>query len=86
MLLPHATAERAIWRSGCSHGGMQTSIWYIGSKVTTWVGSAACAANHSSFSSSVQIFSFMIGVHGWTVAIGHSPPSTPRYRQPEKMP
>ena len=38
MLLPQATAERAIWRSGCSHGGMQTSIWYMGSKVTTWVG------------------------------------------------
>ena len=37
MLWPQATAERAIWRSGCSHGGMHTSIWYIGSKVTTWV-------------------------------------------------
>ena len=68
MLWPQATAERAIWRSGCSQGGTQTSTWYIGSKVTTCVAAAPCAASHSSFSSSVQIFSLVIGVHGLTFA------------------
>src|SRR6185437_4024742 len=75
MLVPQATAERAIWRSGCSQGGTHTSIWYMGSNVTTCVGVAPCEASHSFFSSSVQVFSVMIGVHGSAVAIGRSPPS-----------
>src|SRR5580692_2219769 len=68
MLWPQTTADRAIWRSGCSQGGMHSSIWYMGSKVTTWVAPSPCAASHASFSSSVQIFS-VIGIHGWTVAM-----------------
>src|SRR6202035_5314872 len=47
---------------------MHSSIWYIGSKVTTWVAPSPCAASHASFSSSVHVFSF-IGIHGWTVAM-----------------
>ena len=47
---------------------MHSSIWYIGSKVTTWVAPSPWAASHACFSSSVHIFS-VIGFHGWTVAM-----------------
>src|SRR3984957_4346980 len=47
---------------------MHSSIWYMGSKVTTWVAPSPCAASHASFSSSVHVLSFM-GIHGWTVAM-----------------
>src|SRR5580704_16702985 len=75
MFLPHATAQRAIWRSACSHGGTHTSIWYIGSKRTTCVGVSPLAASHSFFSSSVHILSVVIGVHCCRVAIAHLAPS-----------
>ena len=39
------------------------------------------AASHSSFSSSVQSFSCVVGERRWTLAIARSPPFPPPYRQ-----
>ena len=54
---------------GAPRAGRRPRSGTCGSKVTTCVGASPCAASHSSFSSSVHIFSFVIGIHGWTVAM-----------------